>query len=264
MSASDASLSETVLVTGASSGIGRELAHCFAASGSDCILLARTEDALKEVGRGLEAEHGIDTHVISADLSVPGAARDIDAELQQRGLTVDVLVNNAGFGARGAFVDLDVEQQMNMIRVNVTALTHLTHQLLPGMLERNAGGVLNVASTAGFQPGPHMSVYYATKAYVLSFSQGLTEEVADWDVTVTCLAPGPTRTSFVNRAEMEDSRLFKVGSVMSSRTVAEVGYHAFRNERALAVPGWLNKIGVFATRLTPRSVIRKVMGWVNQ
>lgn len=153
---------------------------------------------------------------------------------------------------------------MNMIRVNVTGLTHLTHQLLPGMLERNADGVLNVASTAGFQPDAHMSVYYATKAYVLSFSEGVTEGIADRDVTVTCLAPGPTRTSFVDRAQMEDSRLFKVGSVMSSRTVAEMGYRAFRNDRTLAVPGWINKICVFATRFTPRSVIRKVTGWVNQ
>lgn len=264
MPSSDDSLSETVLVTGASSGIGRELAHCFAASGSDCILLARTEDALHEVGRGLEAEHGVDTHVISADLSVPGAASDVDAELQQRGLTVDVLVNNAGFGVRGAFVDLDAEQQIDMIRVNVMALTHLTHQLLPDMVDRNVGGILNVASTAAFQPGPHMSVYYATKAYVLSFSEGLTEEVADRDVTVTCLAPGPTRTSFVDRAQMEESRLFTVGSVMSPRTVAEVGYDAFRNDRALAVPGWLNKIGVFATRLAPRSLIRKVTAWIHQ
>jgi short-subunit dehydrogenase len=254
---------ETALVTGASSGIGRELAHCFARDGHDCVLLARSKDALHDLADTLESTHGIDAHALPADLSVPGVADDIQAELRERSLTVDVLVNNAGFGARGAFAELDAQRQVDMIRVNVTALTHLTRRLLPSMLERNRGGVLNVASTAAFQPGPYMSVYYATKAYVLSFSEGLTGEVEDTGVTVTCLTPGPTDTAFADRSGMRGTMSFETASVMSPEAVAETGYDAFRDGRALVVPGWPNKIGAFLVRFTPRPVARRVAGWLN-
>jgi hypothetical protein len=151
-----------------------------------------------------------------------------------------------------------------MIRVNVTALTHLTRLLLPGMLERGRGGVLNVASTAGFQPGPRMTVYYATKAYVLSFSEGLHEEVEGTGVTVSCLAPGPTRTAFADRAEMNDAALFDLGATMPPDAVAQAGYDGFRQGRALVVPGWPNKVGAFMVRVTPRPVARKLAGWLNE
>ena len=255
---------ETVLITGASSGIGRELVHRFAQAGSDCVLLARSEDTLHELADEIEAAYDVSAPVLPADLSVPDAAEDIAAELQERDLAVDVLVNNAGFGARGRFTELDTQRQVNMIRLNVTALTHLTHRLLPGMLERDRGGVLNVASTAGFQPGPHMSVYYATKAYVLSFSDGLHEEVADSGVDVTCLAPGPTRTAFSDRADMNDATLFKMGTTMSAEVVAQAGYDGFRRGKALVVPGWPNKVGAFMVRFTPRPVARKLAGWLNE
>lgn len=255
--------SETALITGASSGIGRELAHRFAHDGTDCILLARSEEALHDLSETLESTHDVDAPVLPADLSVPGAADDIVAELEARSLPIDVLVNNAGFGARGRFAELDAQQQTNMIRVNVTALTELTRRLLPQMLRRTRGGVLNVASTAAFQPGPYMSVYYATKAYVLSFSEGLAGEVADTDVTVTCLAPGPTETAFMDRADMHGTPLFETASTMSPETVADLGYDAFRNGRTLVVPGWPNKIGAFLVRFTPRAVLRRVAGWLN-
>jgi short-subunit dehydrogenase len=255
---------ETVLVTGASSGIGRELAHCFARAGHDCVLLARSEDILQDVSDTLETTYDVDAHVLPADLSVPGIADDIATELQGRGLSVDVLVNNAGFGARGAFADLDSRRQVDMIRVNVTALTALARRLLPGMLDRDRGGVLNVASTAAFQPGPYMSVYYATKAYVLSFSEGLAEEVADTNVTVTCLAPGPTDTAFMDRADLHDTNLFETASHMTSENVAEAGYEAFRDGRTLVVPGWPNKIGAVLVRFTPRPVARMAAAWLNQ
>lgn len=255
---------ETVLITGASSGIGRELARCFAREGSDCVLLARSEDALHDLADTLEVTFAIDAHVLPTDLSVPASAEQIDTELHTRGLSIDVLVNNAGFGGRGPFAELDTQRQVDMIQVNVTTLTHLTHLLLPHMLERDRGGVLNVASTAGFQPGPNMSVYYATKAYVLSFSEGLTEEVTDSGVTVTCLAPGPTRTSFVDEAEMEDSTLFQWSVPMRPEAVARTGYEGFRAGRALVVPGWSNKLSAFAVRFTPRSLARKVAGWLNK
>jgi len=258
-----ASSPETVLVTGASSGIGRKLAHRFARAGSHCVLLARSEDALHTLADSLASDYDVSTDVVVADLGGPDAADDVVAELEARGLSVDVLVNNAGFGARGAFAELDADRQVDMIRVNVTALTHLARLLLPGMLERDRGGVLNVASTAGFQPGPRMTVYYATKAYVLSFSEGLHEELAGTGVTVSCLAPGPTRTSFVDRAGMNDATLFDLGTTMSAENVAQAGYDGFRRGRAVVVPGWPNKIGAFMIRFTPRPVARKIAGWLN-
>jgi len=254
---------ETALITGASSGIGRALAHRFARDGTDCILLARSEDALHDLSDTLESTHGVDASVLPADLSVPGVTDDIVAELQERGLAVDVLLNNAGVGARGRFDELDAERQVAMIRINVTALTHLTRRLLPGMMDRDRGGVLNVASTAGFQPGPYMSVYYATKAYVLSFSEGLAGEVRDTNVTVTCLAPGPTETAFMDRADMHGTKLFENASKMTPEAVAETGYDAFRDGQTLVVPGWPNKIGAFLIRFTPRPVARRVAGWLN-
>lgn len=258
------SSSDTVLVTGASSGIGRELAHCFARGGHECILLARSTDELHTLADQLEAQYGIEGHVLVADLSASDSARNIVSELDRRDLVVDVLVNNAGFGGRGEFSEQSAERQTAMIRVNVTALTELTRHLLPGMLERDNGGVLNVASTAAFPPGPYMTVYYATKAYVLSFSEGLAEETSESNVSVTCLAPGPTRTAFADKAEMEDTQLFKWGSSMTPEAVAEVGYEAFRREKALTIPGWPNKIGAFLVRFTPRVLARKLTAWLNR
>ena len=200
---------------------------------------------------------------LSADLSTPDAGAAVETALQERDLTVDVLVNNAGFGERGAFADLDAERQRAMIRVNVLALTDLARRLLPGMLERDRGGLLNVASTAAFQPGPYMSVYYATKAYVLSFSDGLVTEVADTSVSVTCLAPGPTRTAFVDKADMDDTPLFQWTAPMSADTVAQAGYDAFRRGRPLVVPGLPNKIGAVLIRFTPRSAARTLTAWLN-
>jgi len=255
--------SETVLVTGASSGIGAELARCFARDGADLVLLARREDALNDHASSLRDTFGVATHVLPADLSTSGVAREVVDRLNKMGLTVDVLVNNAGFGARGRFAAADEQQQLDMIGVNVSALTHLTRLLLPGMLERERGGVLNVGSTAGFQPGPNMAVYYATKAYVLSFSEALAQEVAGRGVTVTCLAPGPTKTDFADRAGMNNALLFESGAAMSSAAVASHGYDAFRRGDSLAVPGLSNKAGVFATRFLPRSVASKVAAYLH-
>jgi len=255
--------SETVLVTGASSGIGRELAHCFARNGTPCVLLARSEDALHTLADTLRSRYGVEASVLPADLSVPDAAETVRDRLRERDLQVDVLVNNAGFGTRGPFAETDPDQQVDMVQVNVTTLTHLTRLLLPGMLERDRGGVLNVASTAAFQPGPNMSVYYATKAYVLSFSEGLAEEVAGRGVSVTCLAPGPTRTAFVDKAGMGETALFRFAEPMTAETVAQAGHDGFRSGTSLVIPGWPNKMGAFLTRVAPRSLTRKVAGWLN-
>jgi short-subunit dehydrogenase len=255
---------ETALVTGASSGIGTDLARCFARDGADVVLLARSEDALRALAEELEAEHGVTAHVLPADLSAPDAAATIDAELDEREIAVDVLVNNAGYGARGRFAERDEDEQMGMVHVNVTALTQLTHRLLPAMIERGRGGVLNVASTAAFQPGPHMSVYYATKAYVLSFTEGLAGEVDGTGVTITCLAPGPTETSFADRADMRDTPLFEMDVAMSAADVAQAGYEGFRAGRTLVVPGLANKASVVLSRFTPRRLARKITGWLQE
>ena len=249
---------ETTLITGASSGIGRQLAHLFGRDGSDLILTARSQDKLHALAEVLQSEYGVEAQVLPLDLSHPDAAQAAFDRLQADGLEVDVLVNNAGFGARGAFAELDLDRQLDMIRLNVTALTHLTRLFLPGMLKRHRGGILNVASTAAFQPGPKMSVYYATKAYVLSLTEGLAEELSETGVAVSCLAPGPTQTRFSSRAGMQDTMLFKQGTMKAER-VAQAGYRGFRAGKTLIVPGLQNKFAAFAIRFLPRAVVRKLV-----
>jgi hypothetical protein len=248
---------ETALITGASSGIGRELARCFADGGADLVLVARREEALRTVADELESEHGITARVMPSDLAKPDAPQALFDQCAAEGITVDVVVNNAGFGARGPVAELDTQRQVDMVQVNVTALTRLTRLFLPGMLDRGHGGVLNVASTAAFQPGPNMSVYYATKAYVLSFTEGLAEEVRGTGVHVSCLAPGATDTEFVDRADMEDTTLFKLGA-MTPDDVARAGYEGFRSNTTLVVPGALNKLTAASVRFIPRTVARRI------
>jgi hypothetical protein len=253
---------ETALITGASSGIGRALAHCFADGGADLVLVARREEALHEVARELETAHGITAHVVPSDLAEADAPQSLFDTLTTDGVTVDVVVNNAGFGARGPVAELDTQRQIDMVQVNVTALTHLTRLFLPGLLTRGRGGVLNVASTAAFQPGPNMSVYYATKAYVLSFTEGLAEEVRGTGVHVSCLAPGATATEFADRADMEDTMLFKMGA-MTPTAVARAGYDGFRTNATLVVPGAFNKLTAASVRFVPRRLARTIAQWLQ-
>ena len=254
---------ETVLITGASSGIGRELAKCFAADGSRLALVARSGGPLQAFAEELRKLHKIDVRAFPVDLGKPEAPSQVSNCLQIAGFKVDVLVNNAGFGAQGLFAELPLERQLQMLQVNITSLTHLTRLLLPGMVERSHGGVLNVASTAAFQAGPRMAVYYASKAYVLSFTEALAEEVGKIGVSVTALCPGPTATNFVAAAGMHTSRLFN-RNAMSAAQVAEIGYRAFRQGRVICVTGPRNQLLAFATRLAPRAVARKIAGaWNN-
>jgi short-subunit dehydrogenase len=253
---------ETVLITGASSGLGLELAKLFAADGSGLILVARSQDKLALLAEDLGRQHGVPVRVMAKDLGDPTAPEQIVAELQRQGVRVDVLVNNAGFGALGHVASLDLNRQLDMVQVNITAPTHLTRLLLPGMLERRNGGILNIASTAAFQPGPNMAVYYATKAFLLSFSEALGDEVRSKNVKVCCLTPGPMATNFAAEAGMEGTRLFRLGA-LDARTVACAGYRGFRKGRVLVVPGWRNRLSVFAVRLLPRAVVRKVTGYLQ-
>ncbi len=253
---------ETVLITGASSGIGLELARCFAEAKSDLVLVARREEKLRELAAELQTKHGVRVRVIVKDLAAPAAPREITEELAAGGIAIDVLVNNAGFGERGAFVELGLERQMNMLRVNIQALSELTGRLLLGMIERRRGGVLNVASAAAFQPGPWMTMYYATKAYVLHFSEALAEEVLGTGVHVTCLCPGATATEFFQQAHAESAWLFRLGT-MSAARVARSGYRGFRKRRVIVVPGLGPKLLALGVRITPRWIVRKITKFLN-
>jgi len=254
---------ETVLITGASSGIGFELARCFAADKSRLALVARNTGALQSLADELRRAHGIQATVVTADLSRPESPARVFKELEQAGITVDVLVNNAGFGAYGEFAGLSLQRQLEMIQVNVAALTELTGLFLPGMIQRQRGGVLNVGSVAGFQAGPGMAVYFATKAYVLSFTEALAEELAGTGLTVTGLYPGPTTTNFGNVARGTKERRYRP-SKMSAETVARCGHRAFRAGRVLCVPGLRNHLIIFVDRVTPRWLQRKIVGSVNR
>ena len=249
---------ETVLITGASSGIGWELAKLFASDNSNLVLVARREDRLEELADLLKTEYGVDVFIIPADLSKKTAPRQIFRELKKKNIQIDVLVINAGFGARGNVLELDTKLQMEMIQVNVSALTHLTRLFLPGILERGRGGILNVGSLAGFQPGPNLAVYYATKAYVLSFTEALSEEITNPNIKIICLAPGPVRTEFGRKSELDDSLLFKL-SLMDVEPVVKAAYDGFRKGKVIVVPGIKQKITPFLLRLLPRSVVRKIV-----
>jgi uncharacterized protein len=253
---------ETALITGASSGLGLELAELFAADGSNVILVARREELLNDLAGRLSSRYGVKAEVLPADLAGEGAVEELEARVRERDLQVDVLVNSAGFGARGAFAELPVERQISMLQVNITALTHLSRLFLPGMLERDRGGIINLSSLAGFLPGPNMAIYYASKAYVLAFSEALQEEVRGTGVTVCCLAPGPTETGFVGAADLEGVRFFRLGA-MKARPVARSGYRAFRAGRALVVPGTSNRAATLLLRLSPRLLTRRISGWLN-
>jgi len=248
---------ETALITGASSGIGEELARLFAKDRSNLILVARSREKLEQLATELRRDHGIQVEVLPGDLAEVAAPQAIFDDLAAKGISVDVLVNNAGFGSAGPVADLPVQQQIDMIQVNVTALTHLTRLFLPGMIQSGHGGILNVGSTAGFQPGPYMAVYYATKAYVLSFTEALAEELAGTAIKVTCLAPGATATGFAALANMENSLLFRLGT-MDARTVAAIGYRGFRRGKVIVIPGLKNRLGAFSVRFAPRSFVRKL------
>jgi short-subunit dehydrogenase len=244
------------LVTGASSGIGLELARLLARDGHDIALVARGAAKLGEVADELSEAYRVTATPLPVDLSHPGAAAELMAALDGR--EIDVLVNNAGFGAVGRFAETELAAQIAMLQLNVVTLTELTGRLLPGMLARRRGRILNVASTAGFQPGPGMAVYYASKAYVLSFSEALAVEVGGRGVSVTALAPGVTETGFQQRAGASEILLTRLGG-MSAADVAAAGYRGMLAGRALVVPGLVNKLGVQAVRVGPRWLVPRVV-----
>lgn len=250
---------QTALITGASAGIGVDLAECFAQGGYDLILAARSEGALKDVADRLAKTHGVKATPIAADLGVPNAGAKLAAEIAQRGHTVDVLVNNAGFGHTGAYADTPIDPQLGMVDLNVRVLVELTHIYWAGMLAKQRGGVLNVASTAAFQPGPLMSIYYASKAFVLSFTEALWEEARGTGVQVSCLCPGPTTSLFNARAGTDKTRLAKAAKPMTSMAVAKKGYDGFIRNKRVVVTGASNKALIAVTRITPRAALLRIV-----
>jgi short-subunit dehydrogenase len=253
----------TVLITGASGGIGYELAHRFARDGDDLILVARRADELAALAGALSGTHGVSATALAADLARPDAAPALADEVRRRGLHVDVLVNNAGVGVFGDFAESDLDAQLAMIQLDVTSLVHLTGLFLPGMVARGRGAVANLASTAAFQPGPRMAVYYASKAFVLSFSEALDHELRGSGITVTAVCPGPTPTGFQAAAGLQGSRLLRAGLMMDVGAVADAAYRGIRRGKRLVIPGIANRLGVQAVRFFPRRLITAVVGFAN-
>ena len=246
------------LITGASTGIGYELTKLFARDGYQLVLVARNPQRLTEVKDELQRQFHVSVTVVSKDLALAQAPDELFAELQREGIAVDVLVNNAGFGTHGFFAESDLAMQRGMMQVNMAAPTHLVRLFLPGMIKRGAGRILNVASTAAFQPGPLMAVYYASKAYVLSFSEALANELRGSGVSVTVLCPGPTKTEFQRRAGVEETQLMRSG-IMDARAVAVAGYRGLMTGRTVVIPGTRNRVLAAAVKFLPRSLVTRVV-----
>ena len=247
------------LITGASSGIGHELAKRFARDGHNVILVARSEEALLDVQREIEADYGVEAVVLAQDLAKKDAALRLHERTAAAGLRVDFLVNNAGFGDCAPFLDADWQKQSDMAQLNMAALMHMTYLYASDMRRRGFGRVLNLASVAACSGGPYMSVYYASKAFVLSFSEALSEELRGTGVTVTALCPGPTRTGFEKNARAEQSGLFHRLPVQEAAAVAAYGYKRLRRKKLLAVPGARNKLLAFLSPRAPRSLVCRMV-----
>ncbi|QPQ54697.1 SDR family oxidoreductase [Allosphingosinicella flava] len=245
------------LVTGASSGLGAEFARQCAARGDELVLAARRTDRLE----ALAAEIGGRVHVVPADLAEPDGAKMLMERIADEGLTVSTLVNNAGFGLSGAFAALPLDRQREMIDLNVQALTALCHRVLPEMRARREGAILNVASTGAFQPGPHIAVYFATKAYVLSFTEALHQELKNSGIHVTALCPGPTRTEFAQVAGVTSKAFDRFAG--SAQDVVAAGLAGLARNRAVVIPGFTNKITAQAGRFIPRALMRRIVARIK-
>ncbi|MFD2673691.1 SDR family NAD(P)-dependent oxidoreductase [Marinicrinis sediminis] len=256
-------MTQTVLITGASGGIGLELAREFAAAGHTLILTARSGQKLEQAKQEIEQQYGVPVALFVHDLAKPAEIEALWTSVQEAGWSVDILVNNAGYGLFGPFAETDLQDELNMIDLNVRSLTQLTKLALQDMVKKGRGRILNVASTAAFQPGPLMAVYYATKAFVLSFSEALAKELEDHGITVTALCPGATATGFEERANLQGSGLLKSG-VMDARTVARIGYDGTMRGKRVVIPGWRNRMLAQSVRFMPRKLVTTIVKKIQQ
>jgi short-subunit dehydrogenase len=254
---------KTALITGASGGIGYEFAKLLTKDCSILVLVARSLDRLIVVKKELESIARVSVKIIAKDLSKPGVTEDIYREIKSENISVDILINNAGIGSFGKFAKTDWQKEAEMISLNIFALTHLTKLFVKEMVERKSGKIVNVASTAAYQPGPLMAVYYASKAYVLSFSEAIANELQGTGVDVTVLCPGPTSTGFQKAAAMEQSRLFRIKQAAVAAVVAHYGYEAMTKGKIVAIPGIINKIMAFSVRLAPRNIVLSIARRLN-
>lgn len=252
-------MSKTVLITGATSGLGYEFVKMFSNDGYKMVLVARDQSKLEDIQQTYTNNN---ITIIPLDLTTEEAAKTVFDHVQKMDIEIDVLVNNAGFGLLGTFDELEIGRQRLMIQLNITALTELTYYFLNQMKKRNTGKILNVASLAAFQPGPFMAVYYATKAYVVSFSEALVEELTGTNITVTTLCPGPTQTNFGFVAKVENTKMFK--RAMPAAKVAEEGYRSLIKGERVVVTGWMNKLGAIAAKVLPRRLAAKAAKYVAQ
>lgn len=254
----------TAVVTGASSGIGYEFARLLAREKYDVVLVARNLDRLNDIRQEVQTRHGVRALVVPADLTREDAAPGICQEIRSAGLQVDMLINNAGFGYCGPYTEQSWENEQHILQVNLMSLAHLTRLILPDMIARKKGYICNVASTAAFFPGPFMAVYYATKAYVVSYSRALRNELRGSGVCVSALCPGPTATNFQTVANVQDTRLFQLGNMATAADVAEYGYRCLLKNKAVAIPGWSNRFLVFTSRFLPRETVTGMVRWVQE
>ncbi len=254
----------TALITGASSGLGCEFAKLFASDGHDLILVARRVDRLNELKKQIEEKYMTKVTILSQDLTLPDAAESVFSFTEQNKIQVDFLVNNAGFGDFGFFDSCDIAKQQNMVMLNVMTLTKLARLYIAGMKERNFGRILNVASIAAFMPGPKMSVYYATKAYVRSFSEALSVELKKTGVSVTILCPGPTKSEFWDKSEADSSSIYKHMIFYKAEKVASLGYRKMKRQKLFAIPGLMTNIIIFFAKIVPRSWARTIVYFVQR
>jgi short-subunit dehydrogenase len=252
------------LITGASRGIGLELAKECARNGHDVVLVARRQDALEAAAGMIEGKYDVRATVLPSDLGDPDAPPELYAATVARGIDIGILINNAGFGLGGEFLETNLQREIEMIQVNVVAVTQLTKLFAPAMVKERSGRIMNVASTASFQPGPLMSVYYATKAYVLSFSEAIAEELRKTGVTVTALCPGATATDFADTAQVSNTGLFQKLGVASADTIARAGYRAMMRGERVAIPGWRDKLMIQSERIAPRRLVTTIARMVQE
>ena len=255
---------QTALITGASGGIGYELAKLFARDHYNLVLVARSGDKLIQLADDLQRQFGVVVQTVAVDLAAVPSPQFLFDQLRREGIAIDILVNNAGYGSFGEFAAMSLEDALGQINLNITALTALTRLFVPSMVERHSGKIMNVASTAGFQPGPLMVVYYATKAYVISFSEALANELKPNGVTVTCFCPGATETGFAARAGNDKTRLFQKLGPMDAKTVAADGYRGLMKGKTLVISGMKNWLVVESVRFAPRRAVTAISRWITE